>query len=70
MTPIEEQLEALQKKHDRFVNRVTNLRYWQKQYDMFHAGLDYPRKRIMEREIDKMLLEEQKEKRSKQLQLR
>ncbi len=59
MTP--EEWEA---KYNRLFSKVRQLRGWQKQWDMFHASLDYPKKRKMERVVDQMLNEELKLKRS------
>lgn len=60
--------ETLQKKHDRLVEAVHRMRGHQKEYFKYRARSDLDIARRWEREVDKLIQEEVKVKKSKQQQ--
>lgn len=64
MTP-----EELQKHYDRLVDKVRQMRGWQREYFKYRARSDLDRARKLEREVDKIIAEEVKARTSKQIEL-
>lgn len=67
MTP--EQQDLLQKKHDRLLDKVRQMRGAQKEYFRYRASADLERSKRLEREVDHLVAEEVKEKESRQERL-
>jgi hypothetical protein len=61
--------EDLQKKYDRLLDKVRQMRGWQKEYQKYHASSDRELAKRFEREVDQLLKDEVDRKNSKQLEL-
>ena len=58
--------EELQKKHDRLVDKVRRMRGMQKEWFKYRVGDDLKRAKVLEREVDQLIDEEVKLKKSNQ----
>lgn len=61
--------EELQKKYDRLVDRVRRMRGLQREYFKYRVGEDLKKAKVLEREVDHLLDEEVKNKKSNQQEI-
>lgn len=61
--------DELQKKHDRLVDKVRQMRGVQREYFKYRAGSDLQRAKVLEREVDQIIDDEVKIRKSKQQEI-
>lgn len=61
--------EELEKRHDRLIDKVRKMRGYQKEWFKYRVGEDLKRAKVLEREVDQLIDEELKFKKSNQTEI-